>query len=56
DPSGKFLIAAGEGSGKVQVYRIDSKTGDLRNLSIYEVGKMPWWVMAVNFESVPASR
>jgi len=50
DPAGKFLIAAGEGSGKVQVYRIDSKDGDLRSLATYTVGKMPWWVMAVKLQ------
>jgi 6-phosphogluconolactonase len=47
DPSGKFLFAAGESSGKVVSYRIDQKTGDLARLKTYNVGKTPWWVMAV---------
>jgi 6-phosphogluconolactonase len=47
DPSGKFLIAAGESSGKLAVYRIDPKTGALTPVGTYEAGKMPWWVLAV---------
>jgi len=47
DPSGKFLFAAGEASGKVAAYRIDPDTGGLKRLATYEVGKRPWWVMAV---------
>jgi 6-phosphogluconolactonase len=48
DPSGKYLLAAGESSGKVAVYRIDAKSGDLERLATYEVGKMPWWVLAAD--------
>jgi 6-phosphogluconolactonase len=48
DRSGTFLFAAGEGSGKVASYRIDPKTGELNRLETYEVGKAPWWVMAVD--------
>jgi 6-phosphogluconolactonase len=48
DPSGTFLFAAGEGSGKVLTYRIDPKNGELNRLETYEVGKAPWWVMAVD--------
>jgi 6-phosphogluconolactonase len=47
DPSGKYLFAAGESSGKLAGYRIDPKTGELTRLATYEVGKMPWWVLAV---------
>jgi len=47
DPSGKYLFAAGESSGKLASYRIDSKTGELKRLATYEVGKMPWWVLVV---------
>jgi len=47
DPSGKFLFAAGESSGKLAGYRIDAKTGERTRRATYEVGKMPWWVLAV---------
>jgi 6-phosphogluconolactonase len=46
DPSGKFLFAAGESSGRLAAYRIHEK-GSLERIATYEVGKMPWWVMAV---------
>ncbi len=47
DPSGKFLYAAGESSGKLACYRIDAKSGKLTRFATPEVGKTPWWVMAV---------
>lgn len=47
DPSGKYLFAAGEGSGKVVRYRINGQTGALKPEETYEVGKMPWWVLSV---------
>ena len=47
DPSGKFLFAAGESSGKLACYRIDAKTGKLTRFATLNVGKTPWWVMAV---------
>lgn len=47
DPAGKFLLASGEASGKLAVYRIDGETGALKRLHTYDVGKQPWWVMAV---------
>jgi 6-phosphogluconolactonase len=47
DPSGKFLFAAGEGSGKLAVYRIAAETGGLTRLTEYAVGERPWWVLAV---------
>jgi 6-phosphogluconolactonase len=47
DPAGRFLYAAGESSGKLAAYRIDGASGDLRREATYEVGRRPWWVMAV---------
>jgi len=47
DPSGKYLFAAGESSGKLAGYRIDAKSGELTRFATQDVGKMPWWVMAV---------
>jgi 6-phosphogluconolactonase len=47
DPSGKYLLTAGESSGKLAGYRIDANTGNLMRLATYEVGKKPWCVLAV---------
>ena len=48
DPSGKYLFAAGEASGKLVTYGIDGKSGQLKKQEVYVVGKMPWWVLAVD--------
>jgi 6-phosphogluconolactonase len=47
DASGKFLIAAGESSGRLAAYRIDVTTGGLERIGTYDAGKKAWWVMAV---------
>jgi 6-phosphogluconolactonase len=47
DPDGHFLYAAGESSGKLAAYTIDSTTGELRRFTTYDVGRQPWWVKAV---------
>ncbi|CAN5487511.1 6-phosphogluconolactonase [soil metagenome] len=47
DPSGRFLFAAGESSGRLAAYRINEDSGLLKRIATYDVGKMPWWVMAV---------
>jgi 6-phosphogluconolactonase len=47
DPSGKFLYAAGESSGKLATYKIDANTGSLKLVNTIDVGKTPWWVLAV---------
>jgi 6-phosphogluconolactonase len=48
DPTGKYLFAAGESSGKLAAYTIDGNSGRLKKQETYEVGKMPWWVLAVD--------
>ena len=45
DPEGNFLFAAGQGSGKMEGFRIDPETGDLKSLATYDVGEKPMWVM-----------
>jgi 6-phosphogluconolactonase len=55
DPAGKYLFAAGESSGKLAGYRIDPRTGELTRLATYAVGKVPWWVLAVDL-TPPAGR
>jgi 6-phosphogluconolactonase len=47
DSLGKYLFAAGESSGKLAGYRIDPKNGGLTPFATNEVGRMPWWVLAV---------
>lgn len=51
DSSGKFLFAAGESSGRLAVYRVTEASGTLDRTATYEVGKMPWWVMATSLPS-----
>jgi 6-phosphogluconolactonase len=47
DPSGRFLYAAGEGSGRIAAYRIEPD-GALNRLSTYDPGPVPWCVLAVD--------
>jgi 6-phosphogluconolactonase len=47
DPSGHFLFAAGESSGRLAAYRINQETGSLARIATYDVGQKPWWVLAV---------
>ena len=37
DPEGKFLLAAGESSGKLAVYQVDADSGDLKPAATYMV-------------------
>jgi 6-phosphogluconolactonase len=52
DPSGKYLFAAGESSGRLAAYSVDGKSGRLKRMATYEAGKTPWWVLALD---LPAS-
>jgi 6-phosphogluconolactonase len=47
DPSGQYLLAAGQLSDHVMVYAIDPQSGRLRILSRTAVGKNPNWIEAV---------
>jgi 6-phosphogluconolactonase len=51
DPSGKYLFAAGESSGRLAGYRVDPRTGGLTRLETYDVGPRPWWVLAVDLRA-----
>ena len=46
DPQGRFVFAAGVGSGRLSAYAIDHSLGKLTFLDSYEVGKNPMWVLA----------
>jgi 6-phosphogluconolactonase len=45
DPTGNFLYASGQGSGKLTAYRIDQGSGRLEALATYAIGERPMWVM-----------
>ncbi len=45
DPSGQLLIAAGQNSGKLAVFRIDPTDGDLTRINTFPTGNSPWWVL-----------
>jgi 6-phosphogluconolactonase len=47
DPSGRWVLAAGEGTGKLAVYQVDPEKGTLIRVHTYDVGKSLTWVMAV---------
>ena len=46
DPSGQFVISAGESSGGIALYRIQND-GSLLLLKTYSVGQWPVWVKAI---------
>lgn len=49
DPTGNFLFAAGQGSGKMEAFRIGAKSPALTPLAVYDVGRKPMWVMTLEF-------
>lgn len=44
DPTGRFLLSAGEASHHVSVYRIDAESGALDGTSRVPVGRVPNWI------------
>lgn len=46
-PSGDFAFGAGEGSGRLAVYRIDQESGKLEPLGTHALGKSLTWVLSV---------
>ncbi|MDP6116280.1 MAG: lactonase family protein [Planctomycetota bacterium] len=49
DPTGAFLFSAGERSDQIASYRLNSESGDLEPLEVYEVGKGPNWITIIEF-------
>ena len=43
-PGGKFLVVAGQGEGRLVLYRRDTETGALHELERLACGKSPVWV------------
>ncbi len=48
DPTGKFLVAAGEKSETISTYAIDQTSGALRLIGKYPAGKGANWVEIVS--------
>lgn len=46
-PGEKFVVAAGQGEGRLALYRRDMVTGKLERIQTLECGKSPAWVMGV---------
>jgi len=46
EPDGRYVFGAGEGSGKLAVFRVDAGTGKLTRLHTVDVGKSLPWVLA----------
>ncbi len=46
EPDGRYVLGAGEGSGKLAVFGVDPETGKLMRLHTYDVGKSLTWVLA----------
>jgi 6-phosphogluconolactonase len=47
DPSGRWVLGAGEGSGKLAVFACDPATGNLTRKHTYDVGQSLTWVLTV---------
>lgn len=47
-PGNRYLLAVGQKDHRLGVYQIDEKSGALRHLKDYPVGKGPTWVEAVH--------
>ena len=48
DPTGQYLVASGEKSDRLSVYKIDQSTGKLAEPSRYPVGNGANWVEIVD--------
>jgi 6-phosphogluconolactonase len=47
-PKGKWILGAGEGSGKLAIFAVDAKSGSLERKETIEVGKSLTWICMVN--------
>jgi 6-phosphogluconolactonase len=47
DPGGRYLYAAGQGTGRLSAYRINA-AGTLEPLETYEIGDRPMWVLILD--------
>jgi 6-phosphogluconolactonase len=51
DPSGRFLLSAGQSTGRLASYRVDAATGALEPLQVYPVGDAPLWILFIPQEA-----
>ena len=49
DPTGRYIVAAGQASGRLATYRLEDD-GQLNRLTTYPVGDGPAWVLIVKYE------
>src|SRR5262249_9316151 len=49
NPDGRWAFGAGEGAGKLAVFRCERDSGKLTRVHTYPVGKSLTWVLAVEF-------
>ena len=47
DPTGDFVLAVGQDSGRLASYRIDHESGNLEPLEAHKVGESPLWIQFV---------
>lgn len=47
DPTGQYLLSAGQGSGRVATYKIDHGSGALEEMETFEVGQSPLWIQFI---------
>lgn len=47
DPTGGYLYAAGQGSGRLAAFRLDRASGALDRIATHEVGSSPLWIQFV---------
>ena len=47
DPTGHFLYALGQGSGRMASYQVDAASGVLQPMEVYDVGESPLWIQFV---------
>ena len=49
DPTGRFCYCTGEADGRLRSFRVDETSGSLTQLDEFDVGKSPFWTMALGF-------
>ena len=51
DPTGNFILSAGQDSGHLQTYKIDHESGQMEQMERFEVGQSPLWIQFVEKQS-----
>lgn len=46
-PGEKFMVVAGQGEGRLVLYRRDTQTGGLSQVQTLDCGKSPAWVLGL---------